>query len=401
MPDRPPRILWYTDTLGDVNGVSRFVRNMADQALVRRCEVTVVTSTSFAVPDQANIINLAPVWAAKMPKYEQLEIVLPPVFRMLRHAKGSRPDLIHVSTPGPVGLIGLLAARRLRVPLIGTYHTDFPAYIDRLFDDDACTALCTRAMRSFYGRCRVVISRSQSFIEPIRRLGIAAERIAVLRAGIDLESFGPGFRDESIWERVGAGAGGDAVVRVLYVGRVSVEKNLRLLERAWSRVHAAAGRLGVAADLIVVGDGPYLAEMKDRLAGMRAHFLGFRHGQELASLYASSDLFVFPSTTDTLGQSVMEAQASSLPAIVSGRGGPRTIVSHGETGLVVDSERESDWADAVLSLIADPSRRARFAREAAGRMAGRGIAASFLDFMRICERAVGRNGPAPPGDMAG
>lgn len=404
--DRPLRVLWYTDTLGDVNGVSRFIRNMADQALIQGRDVTVVTSTGFAVPDQRNIINFEPVFATKMPKYEQLEIVLPPFVRMLRHAERHRPDLIHVSTPGPVGLVGLRAARKLRVPLIGTYHTDFPAYVDHLFGDDACTKVCEWFMKWFYGRCRVVLSRSLGFIEPIRRLGIPAEKIEALRSGIDLSDFGARFRDESIWPRLGVPVGqasqrveesprrlaaetglpGIFAVKVLYVGRVSVEKNLPLLARAWRLVHDGAKREGVAADLIIVGDGPYLKEMKETLAGTRAHFLGFRHGRELASIYASADLFVFPSVTDTLGQSVMEAQASGLPAVVSDQGGPRTIVDHNTTGVVVAGQRDADWANVMLSLIADGDRRARYSAAAVAGMKGRDIGASFAHFWNLCER---------------
>lgn len=404
--ERPLRVLWYTDTLGDVNGVSRFIRNMADQALIQNCDVTIVTSTGFAVPDQPNIINFKPDFATKMPKYEQLEIVLPPLMRMLRHADQHRPDLIHVSTPGPVGLVGLRAARNLRVPLIGTYHTDFPAYVDHLFNDHACTRMCESAMKWFYGRCRLVLSRSPEFIEPIRRLGIPDDRIATLRSGIDLNDFGERFRDESIWTNLSSeksstrkpllsassseGADGRRLahhsIKCLYVGRVSVEKNLPLLARAWSGVHAAAQRQSINADLIVVGDGPYLKEMKALLAGKRAHFLGFRHGRELATIYASSDLFVFPSVTDTLGQSVMEAQASGLPAVVSNQGGPKTIAAHDHTGLVVETQRDHDWATALLSLIANSDQRARFSAAAVEGMKHRDIGASFRHFRELCER---------------
>src|SRR5690606_6677947 len=117
--------------------------------------------------------------------------------------------------------------------------------------------------------------------------------------------------------------------------RVSVEKNLPLLARAWPRARRLAAARGIEAELIVVGDGPHREEMAAALCGERAHFLGFRRGMELSRLYASSDLFIFPSVTDTLGQVVLEAQASGLSALVSDRGGPREVVADGVSGLVI------------------------------------------------------------------
>jgi glycosyltransferase involved in cell wall biosynthesis len=253
-------------------------------------------------------------------------------------------------------------------------------------------------MRWFYGRCRRVISRSPAFLEPLRRIGIESERTEVLTSGIDLNDFGPGFRDDQVWGRVGLPARDARGVKVLYAGRVSVEKNLPLLARAWREASAR----GVDASLVVVGDGPYLKEMRAELAGTRAHFLGFRHGTELASLYASADLFAFPSRTDTLGQSVMEAQASGLPALVSDEGGPRTIVRDGETGLVLPGCDAAAWGRALAELAGDASRRDRMGTAAAAMMGGRGIGASFEHFWRLCHevrrdhlRALGVPAPAP------
>src|SRR5262245_28747505 len=127
-----PRILLFTDTLGDVNGVSRFIRNIAEQALATGRDLRVLTSTSFEVPVRENIINFKPVAATKMPRYENLEVAIPPLFKIAAYARAARPDAIHISTPGPVGLAGWLIARRLRKPMLGVYHTDFPAYVERL-----------------------------------------------------------------------------------------------------------------------------------------------------------------------------------------------------------------------------------------------------------------------------
>lgn len=392
------RLLWFTDTLGDVNGVSRFIRNMADEAPRRGRDLIVITSSAVPVPSRANIVNIAPVMSCRMPGYAHLEIVLPPARRLLRRARELRPDAIHASTPGPVGLVALMAAKRLRVPLVATYHTDFPSYVDHLFDDAALTAACRWTMRAFYSRAAMVLARSPGFVEPIAALGIPRDRIHTIDAGIDLAEFSPEYRDEATWHRLGSHG---APMRALYVGRVSVEKNLPLLARAWRMVRSMPDM--PPAELVIVGDGPYLPRMRRELHGGAARFLGFRHGAELSAIYASADLFVFPSLTDTLGQSVMEAQASGLPAIVSAEGGPRTIVREGETGVVVASARERDWAEAMATLLRDAGRRRRMGSAAAAMMATRGIARSFEHFWELCERAATsraeRRRPAAPAPL--
>jgi glycosyltransferase involved in cell wall biosynthesis len=391
---RRVRVCLFTDTLGDVNGVSRFIRDIAEEAIRTGRDLRVLTSTRFEIPRRNNLINFDPVLAMPMPGYEHLELALPPLLRMLRYADRARPDAIHISTPGPVGALGLIAARRRRVPVVGVYHTDFPAYIDRLFGDDGFTALTAAYMRFFYARFATVLTRSADYAGPLARLGIAPERIVRLRPGINVQRFSTAHRDDGVWERVGVPPGG---VKVIYCGRVSVEKNLPLLSRVWKRVQMQLSPR--EARLVVIGDGPYRKLMAKEL-GQGAHFLGFRHGRELSSLYASADLFVFPSRTDTLGQVVMEAQASGLPVLVTDRGGPREVVRQGETGMVLSSESPQRWAHAIVSLVRDEGRRRRMGAAAAEAMRPMSIGASFEQWWHVHESAragapAGREEPAP------
>ncbi len=381
----------FTDTLGDVNGVSRFIQNMARQALERGRPMDVVASTSFPIPELPNLFNFAPVLATRMPKYEQLELVLPPVVKMLRFAGERRPDVIHISTPGPVGLVGLAAARMLRVPVVGVYHTDFPAYIERLFDDHSMGAAAQVAMRFFYGSFARIFTRSEDYTRALEAMGLARERILRLRPGIEGSDFGPAFRDENLWRdlekadpRGLAGIGAPAV-SVLYVGRVSLEKNLPLLGPVWKRVRAMLAARPDAPEmrLVIVGDGPARKSMQEELQGQGVHFLGFRHGEELARIYASSDLFVFPSTTDTLGQVVMEAQASGLPVIVTDRGGPREIVHDSRSGFVLSAQDTGAWARAIVDLVSDEALRRRMGAAAVELMRDYDIGRCFEHFWGV------------------
>lgn len=394
--ERAMRVSLFTDTLGDVNGVCRFIQNVAEMAERTGRDLEVITSTRLPVPTRSNIYNFAPLVAGAIPKYENLELVLPPLTKILRHLDKHQPDVIHISTPGPMGLIGYIAARMLRVPVLGVYHTDFPAYIDQLFDDHAMTWTTRQYMTWFYRPFKAVFTRSADYADRLVSLGLPRERMTALAPGVDTKVFDRRFRDPSIWSRYAGTARehkpgdeqrGDGVLRVLYVGRVSVEKNLPLLNTVWKRAAARLRAAGARAQLVIVGDGPYRETMERELEGTGAAFLGFRHAEELSALYASSDLFVFPSVTDTLGQVVMESQASGLPVLVSDVGGPKEVVDDGRTGFVLPADRPDLWVDRIVSLVTDAERRRAMGEAAFESMQAMSIERSFEHFWRVHEDA--------------
>ncbi len=380
--ERATRVALFTDTLGDVNGVSRFIRNAADLAITTQRDFTVVTSTNFTIPKQSNIINCAPIVATKMPKYENLELVMPPFVKMMRQARELRPSVIHISTPGSVGLAGRIIASRMRVPMVGVYHTDFPAYIDKLFVNESMTEGCSAFMRWFYKPFARIFTRSDDYAKRLVALGIDERVLVTLKPGIRIDEFHPRFRDENIYTRLGCFA---QAVRFVYCGRVSVEKNLPLLARVWPLVHQQLTQAGVRAELIIIGDGPYRATMQEQLTQCDVRFLGFRYGTELSSLYASADVFVFPSATDTLGQVVMESQASGLPVLVTDQGGPKEVTRHGVTGLVLPASDDGAWVRAMVEMGTQRARRESMGAAAHAAMQNYSISKSFEHYWRVHE----------------
>lgn len=165
---------------------------------------------------------------------------------------------------------------------------------------------------------------------------------------MDLSRFHPAKRNGWLQERHGLGDG----LKLLYVGRISKEKNLQLLARVFHNLWPHHPHL----QLIMVGEGPYLAEMQELLAGSPCLFTGYLSGEDLSAVYASSDLFVFPSSTDTFGNVVLEAQASGLPVLVADQGGPRENIIPGETGFVLPAHDEAAWTATIASLLAAPER---------------------------------------------
>jgi glycosyltransferase involved in cell wall biosynthesis len=227
-------------------------------------------------------------------------------------------------------------------------------------------------MKWFYSQAAAVFTRSAAYRFKLMDLGVEESKLRLLPAGVDLERFNPRHRNLECLESMGV----TKPRRLLYAGRVSVEKNLPLLVDIFRRLCTQRGDVA----LLVVGDGPYLDEMKRELRGLPVHFTGVRSDPELASLYASSDLFLFPSRTDTLGQVVMEAQACGLPAIVSCDGGPKETVVDDVTGRILSSTDVADWCDAISALLDDEPRRQRMALAAIARSARFCLGRSFEHF---------------------
>jgi len=388
MQTHTTRVLKFTDTLADINGVCRFIQNIAQSAHDSSRELTVFTSTRMPMPPMSehvgNVINFAPAFAMKMPKYDTLDFAVPPLLAMLRAADEFRPNVIHISTPGPVGMTGMLAAKLMRVPIVGVYHTDFPAYIDELFESKIASMTCRGLMSSFYKQFRYVFSRSSDYAHRLESIGINKEKLLRLQPGFDNSKFDATLRDQSIWDRYNIRSDS---IKVVFCGRVSTEKNLPMLESIWPKIVNRVESAGKSIELIVIGDGPYRQQMESNLVDLHAHFLGFRNGVELATLYASCDLFVFPSTTDTLGQVVMESQASGLPVIVTDQGGPKEIVQDAKTGFVLPFDAKNQWIDKIVDLVIDDSKRTAIGQAGIEAMKGFTFAESFEHYWQVHESA--------------
>ncbi len=362
----------FTDTLDEINGVARFIRDMSEEAARTHRSLIVHTCSASPRYHLPNRKNFAPVAAGRLPYYSELEMNLPPLSSIFEWVQRQRFDAIHISTPGMIGICGWLAATALDIPLLGTYHTDFPAYCDRLSGNRLLVGSAELYMRLFYRRMKTVFARSRQYQQSLIDLGLDPSRLTTILPCINTGKFSTAHRDLSVFERLGI----TQARRLLYCGRVSKEKNLSLLVEAFKLLC----RMRSDTALIVAGEGPYLAEMKKLLAGLPVYFLGYQNDVQLGPLYAGCDLFVFPSRTDTLGQVVMEAQSSGLPVIVSDQGGPKEICADGVSGLVLSSETPADWSSAMDDLLNDEPRRLAFAAAAPGRIQRFSVGQTFDAF---------------------
>lgn len=367
---------WFTDTLEDVNGVSNTIRKMAAAAVAAGEELVVVTSRADLHVDDIPIKNFRPIGEFELPEYELQKLSFPPVLQMLDYIQRERFTELIISTPGPIGLAALFAAKMLNLQTSGIYHTDFPEYIRILTEDRFLESLAWSYMHWFYGQADTVFVNSEQYRRSWIERGFEPEKIKILPRGLDTELFNPSRRDPAFWKKYGAA---DGRVSVLYVGRISREKDLDVLAGAYQRLREA----GHDVDLFVVGDGPYAAALGELLPG--AIFTGYLTGDDLAAAYASADIFAFPSTTDTFGNVVIEAQASGIPVVASDAGGPKELVEHGISGFITKAHDPADFAAAIERLIVEPELRRRLGGQAREAVVNRTWPGAFRKFWKITE----------------
>jgi glycosyltransferase involved in cell wall biosynthesis len=297
---------------------------------------------------QTGIMNFKPIGTYELPEYPQQKIFYPPLLEMLQYCHEHNFSHIHSATPGPIGLAALAIAKILKLPISGTYHTAIPQYAQILTGDAVIEDLAWKYVLWYYDQLDVIYAPSRTTSDELIAKGLPAEKIKVYPRGIDVDKFHPQKRSGILRRLFPIDSG----FTLIYVGRVSREKNLHLLADVFARL--TAERRDV--HLVVVGDGPYLAEMRRATAGCPCYFTGFVKGPSLAEMYASADLFVFPSTTDTFGNAVLEAQASGLPVVVTDKGGPCENVIPGKTGLVVRAGDTDHLLAAIRTLVGNPVR---------------------------------------------
>ena len=344
--DRPGKKAWFTDTLADVNGAAKTIRTLSSLAREQGRELVAVTCGGDVPPDLP-VRSFEPLLEVPLPGYESQVLRIPPMLEMLDTCERERYSELLISTPGPIGLAGLIAGKLLGIRLTAVYHTDFPSYVRHLSGSPGLEDLTWAYMRWFFGQMDRVYVASRCYLDLLAARGFDPSRLELLPRGVDAAFFHPAKRDSRFWHRFGLNGG----FKFLYVGRISREKNLDALLEAF-RAFQETGR---HAQLAVVGDGPYLKDLAHRYRHPDILFTGFLHGEELAQAYASADAFVFPSLTDTFGNVVLEAQSAGLPAIVSDQGGPREIVEPTGSGLVVSLKTPGALTQAMARLHDNPA----------------------------------------------
>jgi glycosyltransferase involved in cell wall biosynthesis len=342
------RIALFTDTyLPQVNGVSRTLGRLVTHAIGRGHEVAVISPRLPDYDDHASLKIDLPGLPA--PFYPQLRLALPLDPWNARRVRAFEPDLVHVATEFTVGWSGTTFAADNDLPLVTSFHTDFPAYLAG-YGLAGLEAAAWRLLASFHQRAGLTFCPSTATLAQLREAGFH-DRLRIWARGVDATRFDPARRSHEVRRRWAP----DADVILLFVGRLAPEKRTGLLLEAFRELQDRSGpRLG----LLVVGDGPDRDALEAQ-AVPGVVFTGFRTGAELADLYAAADLFAFPSDTETFGNVVLEAMASGLPVVTADQGGVVDSVTPGVTGALFPAGDRRALTRELERLIADPEARRR------------------------------------------
>jgi phosphatidylinositol alpha 1,6-mannosyltransferase len=342
------RIALFSDTyMDDVNGVAKTLGRLVGHAARREHEVMLITPRVSDAPAE-HAVGHRQLPGIPVPMYPELQLARGLDGAGRRMLKGFKPDLVHVATESSIGLSGRRWALGAGVPLVTSFHTNFPAYLHD-YRMGSLEPLLWRYLRWFHDRSLVTFCPSRDTLETLRAHGFGG-RLLVWSRGVDTELFSPARRSEDVRRTIAPGA--DRIL--IYVGRLAAEKRVGFLLDAFARVSRLTGP---GTSLVFVGDGPARKQL-ERDAPEGVHFTGYRRGLALAEAFAAGDLFVFASDTETFGNVVLEALSSGLPAVVVDKGGVRETVHEGRTGVRVPVGDVAGFADACVTLLQDEGRRA-------------------------------------------
>jgi glycosyltransferase involved in cell wall biosynthesis len=362
------RLLLVTDTYPpDINGVSRTLFTLAGGLAARGHEVEIVTTLAAGPGEQS--LKRHVMMSLPLPGYHGLRMGISTTWQMGALFRLFKPDAVYVAIETPLGIASIRAAAKLGIPVVSGFHTNFQSYLEN-YHLPGLETMAQGFLRIIHNQTARTLTPSADTAQMLQKWGV--QNVGVLGRGVDTDLFNPARRSSSLRATWGAD---DKTPVAIYVGRVAAEKNLSLLLRAFATFREAHPQ----APCVVVGDGP-------RLKALQAEhpeflYLGAKTGMELAECYASADVFVFSSTSETFGNVVLEAMSSGLLLVAYDYAAPRLVVRNGENGWLADFDQEGQFLDAV--------RQAGATWNAASMRAAARVAAGELGWRRVIQEFEG------------
>lgn len=329
------RLALFTDTYApDTNGVAATLARWSTHMQRRGIEHLLFTPNSII--ESNDDFPVRPVANIPFFLYPECRIALPSRTSTYKQLQAFQPDLLHISTPFNMGILGLRYAHKNHLPHVVSYHTHFDRYLE-YYRLKSMIPLYWKYVQWFHRGADATFAPSLETLESLHKQGI--QRLKQWSRGIDCNLYTPDKRNSEFRIRHGI----TAPLILLYVGRIAPEKDIGTLTMAMQHLPA---ELQSRIHWVIVGDGPLLPKMRQQ-APANVTFTGYLHGDELAHMYASADLFVFPSCTETFGNVVLEAMASGLPVLAANAGGVRDLVADHRSGILFEPGR----ADALIREI--------------------------------------------------
>ncbi|MFC3884745.1 glycosyltransferase family 4 protein [Bacillus songklensis] len=346
------KIALFTDTFApDVNGVANTLKRFTDYLKTKNSPFLVFAPEST----NHNLFSAQIYRFASLPffLYPECRLALPNMLKMKASLQAFQPDIIHVATPFNIGLCGLHYAKKMNIPIVGSYHTDFDQYL-KYYDLEFLSPLLWKYMNWFHRPLRTLFVPSQSTKEQLHRHGFT--NISIWSRGVDHTLFHPHYDRFDVRIRYNI----KRPYILTYVGRLAPEKNLQLLMNI---ARSLPPHIKHQVHWLIVGDGP-LKEKLHKEALEHMTFTGFLQGEQLARVYAASDLFVFPSVTETFGNVILESLASGTPAIAANAGGVKHILQHDRTGYLCNPDSVEQFVHYISLCLENLHKRMQLSHQA-------------------------------------
>ncbi|HEX5375872.1 MAG TPA: glycosyltransferase [Solirubrobacterales bacterium] len=371
-PGERRRVALIVDGIGAMHGVTATIEKIRELG-VPGFEIEVVGT------DPGVDRRLPAAAELEVPFYAGLSLGVPGLPGLVETLAEGRYEAVHVTAPGPAGVAATLLSRVAGTPLIASYHTELATYAGMRSGDGGLESMAQMAVGAFYRAPSLVLSPSPAADRSLLALGVDPARLGRWERGVDVSRFDPGKAARQDYP---------GEIKVLYAGRLTREKGADLLAESFLRARRSDPRL----HLLLAGGGPEEAELRVRL-GEHATFLGWLEGEDLARAYASADLFLFCSTTDTYGQVVLEAGASGVPVVAVAEGGPASLVENRHTGMLCQADADH-VAGTVLQLAASPLLRRHLGASAARAARSRSWELALEQLSTGYSRALGETAQA-------
>ncbi len=333
------KIAIFTDTFHpDINGVARtlnqFTNYLDDHNICYKVFAPISPIDDY-VSDQIRHFKSYPFFL-----YPECRLAFPNIFKMKAELQNFSPDIIHVATPFNIGMCGVYLSRKLNIPLVGSYHTDFNYYL-KFYHLTFLSSILWKYMKWFHKPFEKLFVPSHETLTQLNRHGF--RNLEIWPGGVDCQLFHPFYDKNKARDRHGI----TKKYLLTYVGRVAPEKDVNTLLAIAKKLPS---HINEQIQWCVVGDGPLKEELQKN-APSNMMFTGFLTGEALAELYAASDLFVFPSPTETFGNVVIEALASGTPVIGANSGGVKNIVKPGVTGYLCEPGNVEEFIKRIILLL--------------------------------------------------
>ncbi len=330
------RIALFTETfLPKVDGIVTRLRHTIEHLERNGDRVMVVAPEGGLTEYKGAKIHGVP--GLPLPLYPELKLALPSMGTKDVLEK-FQPDLIHVVNPAVLGLSGIYYAKNLNIPLVASYHTHLPQYLQH-YGLGALEGVLWELLKAAHNQAKLNLCTSTAMVGELRSHGIA--RVDLWQRGVDTEMFQPHLKSAQMRDRLSQGHPDSPLL--IYVGRVSAEKQIDQIKPVLEAIPEAR--------LAIVGDGPNREALEAHFAGTNTNFVGYLHGLELASAYASADAFIFPSRTETLGLVLLEAMAAGCPVVAANSGGIPDIITNGENGFMFEVDDPDGAITATKRLL--------------------------------------------------